>query len=133
MHFFICTPICTKFYSCKKWVLHLTTGDIAAFDTKVASSAESDTTPVSSPSNTATCMIVKKDIPTLQDYLEKSTVTEADLAAYHATSLLSGGVISSTSDLEFRTVDQTIIIYFEYHLITSSKQVSHFDLELPQV
>jgi hypothetical protein len=21
MHF-ICTPICTKFYSCKKWVLH---------------------------------------------------------------------------------------------------------------
>jgi hypothetical protein len=23
MHFFICTPICTKFYSCKKWVLHI--------------------------------------------------------------------------------------------------------------
>jgi hypothetical protein len=21
--FFICTPICTKFYSCKKWVLQL--------------------------------------------------------------------------------------------------------------
>jgi hypothetical protein len=22
MHFFICAPICTKFYLCKKWVLH---------------------------------------------------------------------------------------------------------------
>jgi hypothetical protein len=24
MHFFICTPIWTKFYSCKKWVLQVT-------------------------------------------------------------------------------------------------------------
>jgi hypothetical protein len=28
MHF-ICTPICTKFYSCKKWVLHLLVTDVS--------------------------------------------------------------------------------------------------------
>jgi hypothetical protein len=60
---------------------------------------------------------MKKDIPTLQDYLKKSTVIEVDLFAYHATGWLPGGVISSTFDLEFLTVDNTTIVCFESHLI----------------
>jgi hypothetical protein len=30
---FMCTPICTKFYSCKKWVLHLTLELLKVFET----------------------------------------------------------------------------------------------------
>jgi hypothetical protein len=44
-------------------------------------------------------------------------VTEADFAAYHTVGWLPGGVISSTSDLEFLTVGQTTTVCFESHLI----------------
>jgi hypothetical protein len=93
----------------------LTASDAAA--AKATSGAESDTVVSSYSSNAATQKIVKKDIPTLQDYWKKSTVTEADHAAYHTISWLLGGVISSTSDLEFLTVDNTTIVCFESHLI----------------
>jgi hypothetical protein len=44
-------------------------------------------------------------------------VTEADLATYHATSWLPGGVLSCTSNLEFPMIDNTVINDFESHLI----------------
>jgi hypothetical protein len=61
----------------------LTTSNDAASDSKVASGAKSGTAPASSSSNMATRMIAKKVVPTLYDYWKKSTVTEADLTAYH--------------------------------------------------
>jgi hypothetical protein len=96
----------------------LATGDATASNSKVASSVESDTAPVSSSSSAAMRTIVKKDISTLQAYWKKSMVTEADLAANHTVGWLPGGVISSTSDLEFPIVDQTTIVCFKSHLIT---------------
>jgi hypothetical protein len=90
--------------------------DVATSKSNVASGAESDATPASSSSNDATCTMVKQAILMLQDYCKKSSVTEADHAAYHTTDLLSGGVISSISDLEFPTVDKTTIICFESNL-----------------
>jgi hypothetical protein len=80
-------------------------GNAAASNSKVASGVESDTTPASSSSNGATHTITKKDIPMLQDYWKKSTVTKADLATYHVVSWVPGGVISSTSNLEFPMAD----------------------------
>jgi hypothetical protein len=91
--------------------------DTAASDSKVASGAESDTAPASSSSNAATCTIAKKVVPMLYEYWKKSTVIEVDLAAYHATGWLPGGVLFSTSDLEFPAIDKTIIVCFKSHLI----------------
>jgi hypothetical protein len=44
-------------------------------------------------------------------------VIQADLATYHATGWLPGGVLSSSIDLEFPTIDKTVIICFESHLM----------------
>jgi hypothetical protein len=95
----------------------LAVGDAAASESQVAFGVESDIAPASSSSNAATQMITKKSIPMLYEYWKKSTVTEVDVAAYHATGWLPGGVISSASDLEFLTIDQIVIVYFESHLI----------------
>jgi hypothetical protein len=95
----------------------LDAGDIIPSDAKVTSGAKSDTALTSSSSNAVTQKITKKAILALQNYWKKLIVIEADLAAYHATSWLPGGVISSTSDLEFPTVDNTTIACLESHLI----------------
>jgi hypothetical protein len=96
----------------------LATGDAASSNSKVMSGAESDIAPASYSSNAATWMIAKKVVPMLYDHWKKSTVIEADLAAYHAVDWLPGGVISSTSDLEFATIYKIIIACFKSHLIT---------------
>jgi hypothetical protein len=95
----------------------LTTDDDVATDVRATFHAESDITARSSTSNAATQKIVKKDIPSLQDYWNKSTVTEADHAAYHTAGWLSGGVVSSISELDFPMVDNSTIVCFESHLI----------------
>jgi hypothetical protein len=95
----------------------LATGDTTASDPKVATGVESDTAAVSSSSNAATQTIAKKVTPMLYEYWKKSMVTEANHAAYHAVGWLPGGVISSISDLEFPTVDNTTVVCFESHLI----------------
>jgi hypothetical protein len=61
-------------------------------------------------------------------------VIEADLVAYHAAGWQLGGMIFSTSDLEFPMVDSTTIVCFESHLIVGlgqSQQVSCFYSEFP--
>jgi hypothetical protein len=68
-------------------------------------------------SNAVSEKIVKKNIPVVTDYWKKSTVTEADRAAYHTAGWLSGGIESSISDREFPAVDNTTIVCFESHLI----------------
>jgi hypothetical protein len=84
----------------------------------VASGTESDTAPASSSSNAATQTIVKNVVPMMYEYWKKSMVIEVDLAAYHTVDWLPGGVISSTLDLELPTIDKTVIVCFESHLIT---------------
>jgi hypothetical protein len=79
---------------------------------------ESNTAFASSSFNAATQSIAKKKVPMLYEYWKAPTVTEADLAAYHAISWLPSGVLSSTIGLEFPTIDKTIIVYFESHLMS---------------
>jgi hypothetical protein len=95
----------------------LTARDIASSDARVTFGVERNTVVGSSSSNAATQKIAKKDIPTLQDYWKKSTVIEIDRTAYHTVGWLSGGVVSSISDLDFPTVDNTTIVCFESHMI----------------
>jgi hypothetical protein len=61
----------------------LAAGVVAASDSKVESGAASDTALASSSPNVAMRMIAKKVVPMLCDYWKKSTVTKADLSAYH--------------------------------------------------
>jgi hypothetical protein len=94
-----------------------TTNDAAATNAKTISGAESDTMAASSSSNVATEKIANKDVPVLTDYWKKPSLTKANHYAYHATDWLSGGLESFIPDLEFPTVDNTTIVYFESHLV----------------
>jgi hypothetical protein len=93
----------------------LIASDVANFNSKASTGVESNTTSASSSSNAARQSIAKKKVPMLYEYWKASTVTEADLTAYHATGWLPDGVLSSTTDLEFPTIDKTVIICFESH------------------
>jgi hypothetical protein len=81
------------------------------------SGVESDIAHASSSSNVAMRAIAEKAVPTLLDYWKKSTVIEADCAAYDAAGWLPGGVVFSIADLEFPMVENTTIVCFESHLI----------------
>jgi hypothetical protein len=61
--------------------------------------------------------MAKKGIPQLYEYRKAPTVTEADLTPFHAIGWLLGGVLSSTTDLEFLMIDKTIIVCFQSHLM----------------
>jgi hypothetical protein len=93
------------------------TGDVAASSSKAMPSMESSTTSASSSCNAATQMTAKKKLPMSFEYWKMPTVIEANLAAYHATDWLPSGVLSSTIDLEFPTIDKTIVVCFESHLM----------------
>jgi hypothetical protein len=91
-------------------------GDAATVDAKTVSGAESHTMADSSSSNVATKKIANKDIPVLTDYWKKSSVIKADRTSYHAAGWLPGRLESFIPNLEFPTVDNTTVVYFESHL-----------------
>jgi hypothetical protein len=76
-------------------------GDAIASGSKAVPSTKSNTTSASSPSNAAMQSITKKKVPMPFEYYKAPTVIEPDLATYHATDWLPGGMLSSTTDLEF--------------------------------
>jgi hypothetical protein len=92
-------------------------GDVVGSGSKGASGVESNTASASSSSNVATHTIAKKKVPMLYENWKVPTITEVDLTAYHATGWLLGGMLSSTTDLEFPTINKTVIVYFESHLM----------------
>jgi hypothetical protein len=94
----------------------LVTSGTTASVSKVVAGVKSEITFASS-STTATQTMAKKEIPKLFEYWNAPTTSEKDLAAYHANGWLAGVVLSSTTDLEFPTIDKTIIVYFESHLM----------------
>jgi hypothetical protein len=101
---------------CKPEQTLLVAGNIAA-NTKTISGVESDVAAASSSSNAVVEKMARKDVPVWTDYWKKSTVTEANGSAYHTVGWLLGGVESFIPDLEFFTVDNTTIVYFESHLV----------------
>jgi hypothetical protein len=95
----------------------LIANDAATSGSKVTTGAESNTASASSSSNAAMQSIAKKKVPLLYEYWKAPMVIEADLAAYHAISWLPGGVLSSTTNLKFPTIDKIVIVCFEFHLM----------------
>jgi hypothetical protein len=90
----------------------LVTDDTATTDDQMVSGVESDTVAACSSSNVAAEKIAKKDVPMMTDYWKTSKVTEVS-------DWLLSRVESSISDLEFPTVDNTTIVCFESHLIST--------------
>jgi hypothetical protein len=61
--------------------------------------------------------MAKKEVPKLFEYWKAPTITEEDLTAFHGTRGLPGVVLCSTTPLEFQTIDRTVIVCFESHLM----------------
>jgi hypothetical protein len=100
---------------------------------------ESNIPASSSSSNVATTKMAEKTIPEMVNYWKKTTVTETDRQAYHSFGWLNGGLESIVPTVEYPTVDDTTVVYFESHLVAglglpSSKflvaMMSHLDCEL---
>jgi hypothetical protein len=53
----------------------------------------------------------------MSDYWKKSMITEADCLAYHATGWLGGGMEFHVPKVDIPTVDDSIVVSFESHLI----------------
>jgi hypothetical protein len=92
-------------------------GEIIIDDTKTAYGVESNVLAASSSSNAAIEKMANKDTPMLSDYWKKSTVTEADRSAYHTTDWVGGALESFIPEVDIPTVDNSIVVYFESHLI----------------
>jgi hypothetical protein len=61
--------------------------------------------------------MMEKTTPEMVDYWKKMMVTEADRHAYHSFGWLNGGLESTVRTVEYPTVDGTIVVCFESHLI----------------
>jgi hypothetical protein len=78
---------------------------------------ESDDLAASSSSNIIVVKMVNKTTLEMPDYWKKLIVTEADRSAYHATNWLGGRLVSLVPTVEVPTVDNTIVVCFESHLV----------------
>jgi hypothetical protein len=92
-----------------------TTGDAARSGSMGGTRVESNTS--SSSSNVAMQTIAKKKVPMLYEYWKALMITEAGLSAYHISDWLPGGMLSSTTNLEFPTINKTNIVCCESHLM----------------
>jgi hypothetical protein len=91
--------------------------DTAASDSHSGAAVESKIAFASSSSNVVIWAMAKKEVPKLFEYWKAPIITEEDLTAFHGTRGLPGVVLCSTTPLEFRTIDRTVIVCFESHLI----------------
>jgi hypothetical protein len=93
----------------------LVVGGTTAPGSKDATGAEIETASASPSFNVATQTMVKKEVPKLFEYWKVPMTSKKDLAAYHATGCHPCVMLSSTTDLDFPTIDKTIIVCFESH------------------
>jgi hypothetical protein len=96
--------------------LHVT-GDAIIDKTKTASREESGFPTTSSSSNAAVEKMANKTTPTLSNYWKKLTVTEVDHSAYHTVGWLGSGLQSFIPEVDVPTVDNSIVVCFECHLV----------------
>jgi hypothetical protein len=78
---------------------------------------ESDIPVASSSSNMATGKMTEKTTSEMIDYWKKTMVIEANRQAYHSFGWLNGGLESSVPTVEYPTIDGTIVVCFESHLV----------------
>jgi hypothetical protein len=97
-------------------ILHATDEPIVN-ESKSDSGTESDSPAASTSSNAATAKITDKTIPDISDYWKKLTITEAHSQAYHSAGWLTDDLESSVSEVDVQTVDGSIMVCFEPHLV----------------
>jgi hypothetical protein len=73
-------------------------------------------TAMTSPTHGATLM-AKGKIPELSDFFKKTFVTDDERQAYHERGWLTGNIISSISEVDVPTIEGSIVVYFESHLV----------------
>jgi hypothetical protein len=73
-------------------------------------------TAMTSPTHGATLM-AKGKIPELSDFFKKTSVTDDERQAYHECGWLIGNIISSISEVDVPTIEGSIVVYFESHLV----------------
>jgi hypothetical protein len=61
--------------------------------------------------------MANKTTPSMSDYWNKSTITEADCSTYHTAGSLGGGLKSLVPLVDVPTIDVSTMVCFEYHLI----------------
>jgi hypothetical protein len=76
-------------------------GEAIIDEAKTASRVESDVPATSSSSNAAIEKMANKTTPMMSDYWKKSTITEADRSAYHATGWLGSRLESFVPEVDF--------------------------------
>jgi hypothetical protein len=86
-------------------------------ENKSPSGAESNVLAASSSSNEAATKMANKTSPSMSDYWKKSTITDADCSAYHATGWLGGGMEFHVPEVDIPMVDGSTLVYFKYHLV----------------
>jgi hypothetical protein len=119
--FIHCSLYCTTLHSTmtdKIDQISNVAGDAAASDPRNGADVDSETASASSSSNATIQTMAKKEVPKLFEYWKAPTITNKDLTAYHAAGWLPGVVLCSTNFLEFPTIDQTIILCFQSHLMS---------------
>jgi hypothetical protein len=55
--------------------------------------------------------------PVMSDYWKKSKVTEADRSTNHTTGWLGGALESFVPEVGIPTIDNSIVVYIESHLV----------------
>jgi hypothetical protein len=85
-------------------------------DTGSDSGAESIVVMTSSPTHGASLM-AKGEIPELSDFFKKTSITDDERQAYHGHGWLTGNVISSILEVDVPSVEGSIIVCFEPHLV----------------
>jgi hypothetical protein len=88
------------------------TGD----DTQSDSRAESTALATSSPTLATTKMADRK-VPEMSDFFNKTIITEKDRLAYHRFSWLTSNLLSTISEVDVPTVNDSTIVCFESYLV----------------
>jgi hypothetical protein len=86
-------------------------------DVENDSGAESTTLTTSEFPTHDALIMAKGEIPVLMDFFKKSTISNAESKSFHDLGWLTGNLISSVPEVDIPTVDGSIVLYFESHLL----------------
>jgi hypothetical protein len=86
-------------------------------DTKSDYGVESAMPTTSSSHTLAAIKMADNKIPEISDYWKKLYVSEKNRQAYHDFGWLTGNLISSIPEVDVPTTHDSIVVYFESHLV----------------
>jgi hypothetical protein len=83
----------------------------------IDSGTESDVPATSSFATMVAVKMADNLVPEMSDYWKKSTITGLDRQAYHDFGWLTGNLVSTVPEADVLTAHDSIVVYFESHLI----------------